>query len=286
MAEINERCTLVRAFAEFELLPDLLARTSVPGPRESPDRSVAGYAAPRRIDEAVALETWTEFLAGAGANMDHAETEDLPLDGSTEGYLAEDAWRLAKRLGWVTPRGLGPAGRRLANIAERPLMRRTRADLMTLLDTVAGSVQDGYVGGEGLEVVPLLQQGARRLAETDHIWASYVPGLLLVEFEALIYWSFARPAQAVRLCENLVAYRDTAMHRYDTPSPDVDPDDNLLLHADATARLYLETEELGGRTNLSLTEVRATSMLLTFAGLLEEHALGPVNYLLAPSAGR
>ena len=282
MAEtVDKRCTLVRAFAEFELLPDLLAR--IPVPESSED---VGFGPPERIDEAVALRRWTDFLATAGANMDHAEPEDLPSDTARERFLAEDAWQLANRLGWVNPVALKAPGRQLAYIAERPLMRRTRADLMTLLDTVARSVRERYVGVGGLEVVPLLQAGARRLAETDHVWASYVPGLLLVEFEALIHWSFARPERAVRLCENLVTWRDTAMHRYDTPSRDVDPDDNLVVHADATARLYLETEELGGRTDLTLTEVRATSMLLTFAGLLDEHALGPVSYLLAPQSGR
>ncbi len=282
MAETVDNCsTLVRAFAEFELLPDLLARTPVPGPS-----SIAQRGPPKLIDQAAALRRWTDILASAGANMDHAEPEDLPSGTARERFLAEDAWQLANRLGWVNPAALETPGRQLAYIAERPLMRRTRADHTTLLDTVARSVREEYVGAGGLEVVPLLQACARRLADTDHVWASYVPGLLLVEFEALIHWSFVEPDRALRLGENLVTWRDTAMHRYDTPSPDVDPDDNLVTHADATARLYLETEELGGRTDLTLTEVRATSMLLTFAGLLDEHALGPVSYLLAPLSGR
>ena len=60
------------------------------------------------------------------------------------------------------------------------------------------------------------------------------------------------------------------MHPYDAPSPDVDPDENLRLHAEAVSRLYLQTEGLAARTDLTITEIRSTAMLLTFAGLLEE----------------
>ena len=65
---------------------------------------------------------------------------------------------------------------------------------------------------------------------------------MLVEFEAMIHWAFARPERAQRLCDELVTYRDVAMHRYGHPPPDVPPTDNLLLHADAVSRLYLETK--------------------------------------------
>ena len=78
-------------------------------------------------------------------------------------------------------------------------------------------------------------------------------------------------------------FRDIAMHRYDTPSPDVPPVDNLLLHADAVTLFYLETTTLAAQTDLTITEVRSTIMLLTFAGLLEEVSLSPVNYLIPPA---
>ena len=284
MAEkVDERCTLVHAFAEFELLPDLLARIPEPQFDRHSVQDRLGYELPKaEIDEVVALERWTDFLAGVRPNLDHAEPEDLPDGVPVARYLAEDAWRLAKRLGWVSNEGVSLLGRPLVNIAERPWVHRTGYDSMTLLDTIARSLGYRYVGGDGLEVVPLLQEGARRLAETDRIWASYVPGLLLVEFGALIHWAFARPAGARRLCDDLVTYRDVAMRRYDGPSPDVDPMDNVITHADATANLYLETEELAARTELTVTEVRTIAMLLTFAGVLKEHSLGPVNYLVSP----
>ena len=280
---IDERCTLVRAFTEFELLPDLLARTPEAPAPWTPGEETLGFGLPETLDEAAALESWTDYLDEFGANMDHAEPEDLPPDVVEERYVAEDAWRLANRLRWVTPTGLSAAGQRLAYIAERPLMRRTRSDNLNLIDTVARSVREWYVGGDGLEVVPLLQEGARMLGETQHVWASYIPGLLLVEFEALIHWAFARPSYAASLRDDLVTYRDVAMHPYDAPSPDVDPDENLRLHAEAVSRLYLQTEGLAARTDLTITEIRSTAMLLTFAGLLEELPLGLVSYLTPPT---
>ena len=280
---VDERCTLLRVFTEFELLPDLLARAPVADMGGLPDSVSAGFGLPpETVRESAVIDSWAEFLEDNGANMDHVEPEDQPSGVSKERWLAEDVWRLANRLGWVTSSGLGTAGQRLAYIAERPLMRRTRADLMTLRDTIARSVRASYMGPGGLEVVPLLQEGARLLADTGHIWASYIPGLMLVEFEALIHWAFQQPTKAVSLRNDLVKYRDVAMHPYDSPSPDVDPDDNLLLHAEAVSRLYLDTEELAARTDLTITEVRSTAMLLTFTGLLQEFPLNLVSYLTPP----
>ena len=287
MAEtIDNPCILVRAFADFDVLPDLLSRTPDPmaGIRIGPDE--LGRGLPPLIDENATVDVWAGFIADYGPNVDNVEPEDLPDEVPRHRYLASDAWQLANRLGWAVPTGLSPVGRRVARIAERPLERRTHSDDMTLMDAVSRSVRERYVGENGLDVVPLLQEGARRLADTDHIWASYIPGLMLVEFEALIHWAFARPDYARRLCEGLVQYRDVAMHRYEQPSPDVDPDDNLLLHAEATSRLYLETEELAARTDLTITEVRTTAMLLTYAGLLDEQYLDLVNYLVPPGRGR
>ena len=64
--------------------------------------------------------------------------------------------------------------------------------------------------------------------------------------------------------------------------PDVAPEENLIRLADATTTLYYDTEKLAGRTELTITEVRSTAMLLTYAGILEEFSMGPVNYLYVP----
>lgn len=66
-------------------------------------------------------------------------------------------------------------------------------------------------------------------------WVEFVPGLLLVEFEALIHWAFVEPSRAENLREKIVEHRDQVM-------------------------------------------------LLSFAGLLREIPMRPVNYLMAPFA--
>ncbi len=287
---MSERCTLVTAFVEFELLPDLLARTPEPEVGATPEPEPGGRPgalefalSSGEIDEQSAIRQWADVLADAGPNLDHVEEGDLPDDETLDGALAADAWRLAKRLGWFAPGGMTPASVRLAHIAERPWPRRTPQDHRTIVDTVAESVRQRYVGGDGLEVVDLLQDGARSLGQTEHVWAKTCPGLLLVEFEALIHWAFESPSRALELSKELVQYRDIAMHRYGPPPADADPGDLRLVHADATALLYLETEELAARTELTLTEVRSTAMLLTFAELLEAPSpMDHVNFLTPP----
>ena len=280
MAEnVEERCTLVRGFADFDLLPDLLVRTS---------GSAGSYGAGQSIlgNQAALLDRWESVLADADPNMDHAEPEDLPVGLSAERFLAEDALGLTRRLGLVVGAELSVSAVNVLDIGKQLPGDRDEEDYRRVRQTLADGVRDRYIGRDGLEIVPLVLEGARLLAETDHIWASYIPGLMLVEFEALIHWAFARPIRAQRLRDELVTYRDVAMHRYGQPSPDVPPIDNLLLHADATTRLYLETEELAARTDLTVTEVRSTAMLLTYAGVLEEAALAPVHYLRPPGQAK
>ena len=287
---LTDFCTLVRAFVEFELLPDLLARTPEPEPGTTPEPEPGRlpdslhFALPSDgIDEQLAIVRWANVLEDAGPNLDHIEEGDLPADESEDALLAADAWRLAKRLGWVTTTGTSPDGARLAHIAERPWSGRTAQDHRTIVGTVAESLRRSYVGADGLQVIALLQESARLLAQTEHVWARNCPGLLLVEFEALIYWAFERPGRAMELSRDLVTYRDVAMHRYGAPPADADPGDLRLFHADATARLYLETEELAARTDLTVTEVRSTAMLLIFAELLEDASpIDHVNVLTPP----
>ena len=270
---MSERCTLVRVFAEFELLPDLLALAPAPpgGARGgTPDRGVQFVAA----DMDTSVSGWTGLLAESGANMDHVVEQELPADEPEARLLAQDAWALAERLQFVLPTGRTLAGEALAQLARRPWARRGTADYRALVATVAGAVNELYVGADGRPVVPLLHEGARRLAATNHVWGRHCPGLFLVEFEALIYWAFEDPDHARRLCADLETYRDVAMHRVGVPPPDDgDPEDIQIVHETETVRLYQDTEELIARTGLTITEVRATAMLLVFAELLAEAPL-------------
>ena len=280
---MTDRCTLVRAFVEFELLPELLGRA--PGrdltAGASSDDSV-GFRPSPSVEAPIQL--WTDYLAETGANMDHVEEDDLPSGVAQEAVLAQDAWVLAERLHLLWTEGRTMTGDRLARIAQRPWDRRTMADDRTIVRTIAEGIRKHYVGGDGLEMVPFLREAAQILANTDHVWARHCPGLLLVEFEALIYWGFENPEYALRLRNDLVKYRGEAMKIYRAPPPDDgDPADIQLVHEDATIRLYLEREDLAARTDLTVTEVRSTAMLLTFAELLEESLLTPSSYLTAPA---
>ena len=87
-------------------------------------------------------------------------------------------------------------------------------------------------GRDNLDIAGLLQRGARHLAETAHPWAGYCPGLLLVEFDALVRLAGTDTDRAELLIAELVVNRGSAMHAYDTPSPDILPIDNMVIHTD------------------------------------------------------
>ena len=280
---LEQTCVLVRFFTDFGLLPELLAlRPARDDPQfDQTGRRISMFMRPE-VDEELTARKWTRLLEDTELNTDHMEPEDRPNTYVFHTVLAEDARQLARRLRLIQGKAVSEAGRLLANIGERPWDERTEADDHAVEATIEACIRDYYVGERGLDVVDLLAGGAQRLAQTDHIWASYVPGLLLAEFEALIHWAFKDRNVATSIRDELVQLRDVAMHRHGQPSPDVAPEENLVRFADATTALYYDTEELAGRTELTITEVRSTAMLLTYAGILEEFSMGPVNYLYVP----
>ena len=278
MAEMTPQttpCTLVQAFTEFALLPDLMGRTTAPGMLPGLGPTIVG-------DTATLTGRWSRFLSGTGANKDHVEPGDLPRDVPWAQLLADDALVLTRRLGWVTVDDVSHAGLAVLNLGKRIPADRDQEDDEYLQGLIANAVTERYVGGDGLAVVPLLQAAAISLAEADNAWVEFVPGLLLVEFEALIHWAFAEPSRAENLRETIVEHRDEAMLGQGPPPRGADPDEAMLTHADATARYYLETDGLAKDTGLTVTALRSTAMLLSFAGLLREIPLSPVNYLMAP----
>ena len=258
-----------RLFADFSLLPDLLRH---------------GNGNLRDVKKA-----WTDIVRNAGCNLGHVEDEDVPTGGSIDQALANDAFNLALRLRLAERRRqsdgtdavrLTDAGRRIAEAASTPIGDRGEGHYRAVRDTLAKQIRACWLGTGGLDIAALLHNGALRLAETAHVWAGYCPGLLLVEFEALVCDAGAETGRAAQLVDELVGHRDHAMHRHDMPSPDVGPFQNLLLHADAVFDFYMNNLEYGDRLQMTVTEMRATAMLLTYSGLLEDGApLGPVQYL-------
>ena len=264
---------VARLFADFPLLPDLLAN---------------GRGSPHDIDTA-----WPRIVEDAGCNLSHVEDEDVPDAGTIDEDLADDAYILSLELRLVEERQqsdgrvgvqLTEAGHRIANAASTPIADRRESHYRPVRDTLAEQIRKFWLGADGLPVADLLRDGAQRMAETAHVWAGYCPGLLLVEFEALIYEADAGEGRDRQLLlDELVDRRDHAMHRHDMPSPDVEPFQNILSHADAVFDYYMNDLGYGDRLQMTVTEARATAMLLTYSGLLEDGApLGPVQYLTPP----
>ncbi len=279
-----EREWLARTFVEYELLPDLLA---LPG--------TAGLNGPPL--------SWLSFLSGRECNLEHMLDEDMPASDDITTHLVRDAWHLVRQLQLVSEKGLTPAGRDITELPDFSLETRDSETIyiadssdmpqskgyiigkpVRLHDILAQQLRTCYRGQNDLDIATLLQRGAGLLADTEHIWAAYCPGLLLVEFEALIHLACIDSEQAVQLCDDLVVNRDVAMHPYGMPSADVPPMQNLVDHADAVAVFYLNDLQLVEDSGPGLSVSRATAMLFTFCGLLQEvYPVGPVQ-CLAPTS--
>ena len=264
---------VARLFADFPLLPDLLANCR---------------GSSRDIETA-----WRRIVQDPGCNLGHVEDEDVPGELPIDRALAEDAFTLSRLLHLVEvgqqPDGragfqLTEAGHRIANAASTPIADRRESHYGPVRETLAEQIREFWLGANDLPVADLLHDGAQRMAKTAHVWAGYCPGLLLVEFEALIYEADAEAGRDRQLLlDELVDRRDHAMHRHDMPSPDVEPFQNILSHADAVFDYYMNDLGYGDRLQMTVTEARATAMLLTYSGLLEDGApLGPVQYLTPP----
>ena len=254
-----------RTFVEFESLPDLLV---LPG-------TAAADAPP---------ESWTAWEFWDRCNLEHIEDDDMPADEDMRDFLAADAWQLVRRLQLVSENGLSPAGQRIADIAGTPLNRRIETgQLPDVFTVLAEQVQACHRGQDNLDIAGLLQRGARHLAETAQPWAGYCPGLLLVEFDALVRLAGTDTDRAELLIAELVVNRGSAMSAYDTPSPDILPIDNMVIHADVVTAFYLDDLRLLPDDTLNISAARATAMLYTFTGLLREvNPIGPVH-CLAPA---
>ena len=275
----GQRQWLARTFVEYELLPRLLVLSSTAGGNGPP-------------------QSWNKFLSENECNLEHLLDEDMPASDELVTHLVRDAWHLVSELELVSQTGLTTAGRRIAHLQNSPYQISDvhapygRLSILpgfgefpirnhaTLVSVLAQQLRTCYRGQDGLNITSLLQRGAALLAASDHIWAAYCPGLLLVELEALIHSACTDSTQAVQLCDDLVVNRDVAMHRYGMPSPDVTPMHNMVDHADAVAVFYFNDLELIQDSGPGLSVSRATAMLFTFCGLLQEaFPAGPVQCL-------
>ena len=263
---LTEQGGVARAFAEFTLLPDLLALV--------PEHEGASW-----------VPLWAALVEEAGCSLDHVEETDRPDGRTVWNWMAEDAFGLASRLGLI-------AGSRLvgfslteagAAVAATPMDEGGGVDDRHLGSLLARQVRARYRGDGGLDAPGLLLEAAGAMQRTKHVWAKHCPGLLLVEFDALVHEAENDSERAARLLGELETNRDLAMHPYGRPGPASDPNDNAILHADSVADFYLFDLEYDARSSLTITGARASAMLFTFAGLLAEGSpLGPVQMLVPP----
>ena len=261
--------SLVRVFAEFSLLPDLLAKVS---PRQ----------------QVQTLDVWRVFLQGSGVNTDHVEDEDIQEGLDEEHVMAMDVWALCKRLGLILPNGqLSEEAQSLARLSDLPKYYRNDMDYPAVSRVLARQIAEQFRGVNGLPIVNLLQDCARALKNSDSAWIALCPGLLLVEVQYLIEIAHTDIDLAQQQELQLVAQRDSIMQDIDMsdPTPGNEIDD-MLDHADAVTRYYLTELQGIGQQDMTLTALRATTMLLTYAGLLEDWFLvEPVQCLVAPEWG-
>ena len=262
-APIDAPSGLVRAFAEFWLLPDLLAledRSDEPPP------------------------AWAELLQTKGFNRDHVEDDDLPPGSRLPAIMAEDAWRAATWLELVGPHGLTDAGRKVARVAEFGSDSRTEFVWRPAEEVLARQIEDLYLGADGISIARIVQAGALELEQAQDEWINFCPGLLQIEFEALVHLAHTEPERAEDLVVELANNRVRAMEPFGSPLPDVVDLANSLIHADTVTEYYFNSPAgLIDESVLTVTAAQATLIFFVFCGLLEIPAPElPVQFLRAP----
>ena len=246
-ASLSMRNGLSGSFLDFDLLPALLARAERTGAR------------------AETTADWAEWLSAAGFERKHVGPDDLPTGMSISDFMAADAWRFAERMGFIDPGGLTEDGRQIAALSGLEASRR-RDELVSAL---ADRVEDRLCGQGDAPILPLLQRAARNLAETTNLWARECPGLISAEVGAIVHWACVNLRRATELVDNIVSWRDAAMHRYEAPNPGAPAGFNAGFHVDAVTDFYLEHPWLGEKVPMSFGEELALYRLLAYCGLTQ-----------------
>ena len=120
-------------------------------------------------------------------NSDHIDPEDIPAGVSRNRAVAEDIWRFARRAGLVSGQGelTGEAERIIASVENAP----EPDDLMAPED-LAGCARRLYAGSEnGFDTFHLIRECLDEMASYVTPDGDRQPGLLPVEFWALLHWA-------------------------------------------------------------------------------------------------
>ena len=203
---------------------------------------------------------WSVLLENTGFQARHIDPDELPAGMAVADGVAADAWRFAERLGWIGADGLTDAGWRVATLGEAgpPSIRSALAPLLT------AAVEKQMRGEDAVLIVPLLRRGAQTLAETGNLWARECPGLVPIEVGAIVYWACVQVSRAEHLLDNVVSWRDVAMHRYGAPDPKAPPGANATLHFDTVSEFYVSHPWLAERVPTSFGEEFAMCKLLSY----------------------
>lgn len=261
---VDRRCGLVLRFVDFHLLPDLLDAVG-------------------RVQKLLTGTPWHRLFDAPEWQIDHIDDAE---EESAESLL-KDARRLAEGLELVDSTRLTDAGRDIARLAATPLVERTEQHERRLRYVLSRQIMSHYFRPRA-SLVEMLLEGAARVANSP-----LVPGLLLIEVQALIELAHRLEGLGWSWVNQIDWVRETALERYEIPDTGVEgwaevvgaeeaerftAQVNL---ADAVTQYYIETDET---LDMTMTEVRATAMLLNFAGIFElRQPLGPVQYLALPT---
>lgn len=225
---------VVEFFADFDLLPDLLAL-------------------PRAADanEDDVLLQWEVFLDRENANIDHIDEwsgsrVDLMLS------LAEDAWFLCERAGLLADGELTQLGGSVAD------------GTATIGKALGGWLGEGWLSRDGKPIIPLLQKAADMLAAADSGASNVIPGLLAVEAESIIARCLHGFAEADALAGRLLEHRRAALDGVQMTNEGSAR--AAIVMADFVCERHLRV--VNSESPVGLSELRASLMLAAHCGWL------------------
>ena len=223
---------VVQFFAEFDLLPDLLAR----------DAGADEYGIPLQ---------WAGHLERVNANIDHID-ECLDSRWGLMRSLAEDAWLLCERAGLLADGALSPLGESVAN-KKTPIGK-----------ALGDWLEKGWLSMDNKPIIPLLRKAADMLAKDGGRASKAIPGLLPVEAESIIArCCLDGAAEADALIGELPQHRRDALDgvRLDEASPRA-----IIVLADFVCGHHLR--HVNPDSPVGLAELRASLMLAAHCGWL------------------
>ena len=224
--------------------------------------------------------------------QDHIEEYDLNLgEDELVGHMCDDAWQLCRRIGLVGEDGRRTeSGLRLAATKPRLEGPLARDEDEVLEEVLATQIKATYLGQGGAEITGILQRAARGVAEREpRDWEGCCSGLLLGEFRHLIALAHDNADQAMELADSLPRTRARLVRGLKSKAKRT-PIERVVLYADLVNGHHMEhMEALGAQGSKSIptvTEGRATGMLLDCAGLLRLlPTVNPVHCLGPPEGG-